>query len=171
MTSSNPNGYGTPSQLNTRDTNNRARQIHWDSSCIGQFQIFECSKINHQRFKGLQMDWFRWTGTTKIASIYLPSFVDDVLEFANLASFPVTGESGKMYVDLSQNKTYRWSGTVYVEISASPGSDRCRSRGASIYISHQQVLAQHWQDLQSVANSALSATEQFFRHLEKSRRK
>lgn len=50
---------------------------------------------------------------------YLPSYVDDILEYATLANFPTTGESGKIYVDLKTNKTYRWSGSSYVEISAS----------------------------------------------------
>lgn len=57
--------------------------------------------------------------TTKVSSIYLPSYVDDVLEFADLASFPVTGEAGKIYVALDTNKQYRWSGTVYSEVSPS----------------------------------------------------
>lgn len=43
----------------------------------------------------------------------LPGYVDDVLEFANLAAFPVTGESGKIYVALNTNLTYRWTGSVY----------------------------------------------------------
>lgn len=49
----------------------------------------------------------------------LPSFVDDVIEFANLAAFPVTGATGKIYVALDNNKTYRWSGSTYIEISPS----------------------------------------------------
>lgn len=49
----------------------------------------------------------------------MPSYVDDVLEYTNKSSFPTTGETGKIYVDTSTNKTYRWSGTAYVEISAS----------------------------------------------------
>jgi phage-related tail fiber protein len=60
--------------------------------------------------------------TGKIPSIQLPSYVDDVLEYANLASFPVTGTSGIIYVTLDTNKVYRWSGTAYIEISAAPGS-------------------------------------------------
>ena len=40
----------------------------------------------------------------------------DVLEFANLAAFPATGETGKIYLALDTNKTYRWSGSVYVQI-------------------------------------------------------
>lgn len=49
----------------------------------------------------------------------LPSYVDDVLEYDKLINFPVTGQTGKIYVDTTTNKTYRWSGTTYVEISAS----------------------------------------------------
>lgn len=55
----------------------------------------------------------------KVPSSQLPSYVDDVLEYTNKATFPTTGETGKIYVDTSTNKTYRWSGTTYVEISAS----------------------------------------------------
>lgn len=57
-----------------------------------------------------------------IPSSLLPSFVDDVLEFANLAAMPATGETGKMYVALDTDKIYRWSGSGYREISGSPGS-------------------------------------------------
>ena len=57
-----------------------------------------------------------------VPSSQLPSYVDDVLEFANLAGFPVSGDSGKIYVALDTTKIYRWSGSAYVEISPSPGS-------------------------------------------------
>ena len=55
----------------------------------------------------------------KIPTSQLPAYVDDVLEYANLATFPATGETGKIYVALETNLTYRWSGTAYVEISKS----------------------------------------------------
>ena len=55
----------------------------------------------------------------KVPAAQLPSYVDDVLEFADLASFPVTGETGKIYIALDTLKTYRWSGSVYAEISPS----------------------------------------------------
>jgi len=55
----------------------------------------------------------------KVPSTQLPSYVDDVLEFANKDAFPATGESGKIYVALDKNLTYRWGGTAYVEISQS----------------------------------------------------
>lgn len=57
--------------------------------------------------------------TGKVPSSQLPSYVDDVLEYTNKSSFPATGEAGKIYVDKTTNKTYRWSGTAYVEISSS----------------------------------------------------
>ena len=57
-------------------------------------------------------------GSTKIDAEYLPSFVDDLIEVADFASLPLTGETGKIYLTLDDNKIYRWSGSVYVEISA-----------------------------------------------------
>ena len=56
---------------------------------------------------------------TKIPSSYLPGYVDDVLEYNSLSNFPSTGEAGKIYVAKDTNKTYRWSGTQYTEISSS----------------------------------------------------
>ena len=55
----------------------------------------------------------------KVGSAFLPSYVDDVIEVANFAALPVTGETGKIYVTLNDNLTYRWSGSAYVEISKS----------------------------------------------------
>ncbi len=55
----------------------------------------------------------------KVPSDQLPSFVDDVLEYANNSAFPATGEAGKIYVSLATNKTFRWSGSAYIEISPS----------------------------------------------------
>ncbi len=55
----------------------------------------------------------------KVPSSQLPSFVDDVLEYANLAAFPATGESGKLYVAIDTNLVYRWTGSVYAVTSSS----------------------------------------------------
>jgi hypothetical protein len=55
----------------------------------------------------------------KVPAEQLPSYVDDVLEFNNSSLFPATGETGKIYVALDSNLTYRWSGTAYIEISKS----------------------------------------------------
>lgn len=70
----------------------------------------------------------RISGTINAAN--LPSYVDDVLEgYLNDGKFystkdssgaysgEIKAEAGKIYVDLSNNKTYRWSGSAYVVIS------------------------------------------------------
>jgi len=61
-------------------------------------------------------------GAGKIPSDYLPSYVDDVVEYANLAGFPATGETGKIYVAIDTGFTYRWSGSVYVQINSLTGT-------------------------------------------------
>ena len=58
-------------------------------------------------------------GNGLVPSSQLPSYVDDVLEFPNKSGFPGTGETGKIYVALDTNLTYRWSGSTYIEISKS----------------------------------------------------
>ncbi|EME14821.1 hypothetical protein [Rhodococcus triatomae] len=55
----------------------------------------------------------------KVPALHLPSYVDDVLEFATLGGFPATGETGKIYVATGTGKCYRWSGSTYTEISPS----------------------------------------------------
>lgn len=57
--------------------------------------------------------------TGKVPTSQLPSYVDDVLEYSSQSAFPETGETGKIYVALDINLTYRWSGSAYVEISPS----------------------------------------------------
>ena len=57
-------------------------------------------------------------GTGKIPSAQLPSYVDDVVEYANLAAFPGTGSSGILYIALDTNKQYRWAGSTYQQITS-----------------------------------------------------
>lgn len=63
----------------------------------------------------------------EIPSRYLPSYVDDVIngyyktadgKFYEEDTYTteITPEGGKIYVDLSTDKTYRWSGSAYVQI-------------------------------------------------------
>lgn len=60
----------------------------------------------------------------KVPSSQLPSYVDDVLEFASRSAFPATGEAGKIYVALDTNKTYRWSGSEYVQVGGGDEPER-----------------------------------------------
>ena len=69
--------------------------------------------------KGVNNGYAGLDGSGKVPSTQLPSYVDDVLEYANVAALPATGETGKIYITLDTNKIYRWSGSVYVEISSS----------------------------------------------------
>jgi hypothetical protein len=67
-----------------------------------------------------------------VPSTQLPSFVDDVVEYPNYAAMQaVAGESGKIYIALDTAKVYRWSGSVYVEIVAAPGSSDSVTEGTT----------------------------------------
>ena len=56
-----------------------------------------------------------------VPSSQLPSYVDDVLEYSSYLTLPTEGNTGIIYVTLDNKKTYRWSGSTYVEISKSLG--------------------------------------------------
>lgn len=95
---------------------------------------------------------------SKIASTYLPSYVDDVLEFASLAAFPATGESGKIYVAIDTAKTYRWSGSAYVVISETlalgetPSTAYRGDRGATAYTHSQATGNPHGTTFAQIAS-------------------
>lgn len=81
----------------------------------------------------------------KIPAVQLPSYVDDVLEATNFASFPLVGESGKIYVDTTTNITYRWTGSIYTEISKSlalgeTSSSAYRGDRGKIAYEHSQIV-------------------------------
>ncbi len=78
---------------------------------------------------------------SKVPAAYLPSYVDDVVEAATFAALPGTGETGKIYAVIDTNKVYRWSGSAYVVISASPGSTDAVTEGATnLYFTVARVL-------------------------------
>ena len=56
----------------------------------------------------------------KVPAAQLPSYVDDVIEAADAGGFPATGEFGKIYVAKDTGSVFRWTGSGYVEISATP---------------------------------------------------
>ena len=66
-------------------------------------------------------------GSGQVPAEQLPSYIDNVVEgyYYNGAFYEdqahtqlITGESGKIYVDLSTEETYRWSGSMYIKISS-----------------------------------------------------
>ncbi len=100
------------------ETNYRKGNVEISPANIGLGNV-----TNHAQVKRTEMGVANGVATLgadgKVPSGQLPSYVDDVLEYENKTSFPSTGETGKIYVAKDTNLTYRWSGTAYVEISAS----------------------------------------------------
>ncbi|OAV76248.1 hypothetical protein Barb7_00103 [Bacteroidales bacterium Barb7] len=55
----------------------------------------------------------------KVPSSQLAASVDQIIEVATYSALPVTGQSGKIYFVKSEGQSYRWGGTVYVQIASS----------------------------------------------------
>lgn len=76
----------------------------------------------------------------KVPAEQLPSYVDDVVEgyYYNSKFYEdaehedeITAEKGKIYIDLSTNTCYRWSGTLYVLVGSAT-SDVVAYEGTSL---------------------------------------
>lgn len=89
------------------------------SNVAGALDQLAANKISVSQ-KGVANGVAPLNSLAKIDATYLPSYVDDVVEYANLAAFPPIGETGKLYIALDTNLVYRWTGSVYVEVSPSP---------------------------------------------------
>lgn len=91
-------------------------KIYWNNSILNQ-----TGKPYYldTRLLGLRNGVASLNEIGKIPTSQLPSYVSDVLEFASFDRFPTKGEANKIYIALDTNKTYRWGGTVYVEIGSS----------------------------------------------------
>ena len=76
----------------------------------------------------------------KIPSKYLPSYVDEVIEVTGIHSQTI-GEPSKIYVDILDNKIYRWSGSMFIEISPSSGSGSGGNADLSNYYTKDQTNA------------------------------
>ncbi|WP_139422967.1 hypothetical protein [Chryseobacterium mulctrae] len=93
-----------------------------------------------------------------IPSTQLPSYVDDVIEAANLASFPNPGESGKIYVALDTNKTYRWSGSAYVYIT-SGAVDSVNGQTGVVVLNKSHIGLGNADNTADAVKNVLSATK------------
>lgn len=93
----------------------------------------------------------------QVPSTQLPSFVDDVLEYLNVAAFPATGESGKIYVETTGNTTYRWGGTGYVKITSGEVSSVAGKTGVVTLTKSDVGLANADNTADSVKNVASAA--------------
>jgi len=98
--------------------------------------------------------------TGKVAAAQLPSYVDDVLEVANFAALPGTGETGKIYITTDNNNEYRWSGSTYIQIVASPGTTDAVPEGATNkYFTVARVLTSVLTGIGFGTSTAITATD------------
>ena len=123
-------------------------------SNITNLQTTLDSKLNAS-LKGAASGLAELDSSGKVPSSQLPSYVDDVIEgYLSSGKFykesahttQITGETGKIYVDLSTSKTYRWSGSAFAEISSSlalgtTSSTAYRGDRGLIAYNHSQVTS------------------------------
>ena len=93
-----------------------------------------------------------------IPASQLPSYVDDVLEYENVAAFPATGETGKIYVETTGNTTYRWSGTGYIKITSGEVSSVAGKAGV-VTLTKSDVGLPNVDDTADSSKSVASATK------------
>ncbi len=162
LSSSVANGTTTPAitlNVPTASAANRGALSAADWSTFNGKQAALGFTPENSANKGAANGYAPLDSSTKIASTYLPSYVDDVLEYANLAAFPGTGEAAKIYVALDTNKTYRWSGSAYVEISPSPGSTDAVTEGSTnLYFTASRVLGTVLAGLSTAAATVVTAS-------------
>lgn len=99
-------------ELTTALEKETSDRVSYYENLSDQFETFKATKNQPNGLASLGSDG-------KVPASQLPAYVDDVIEKPTKAEFPQPGETGKIYVDISDGKTYRWSGSTYTEISAS----------------------------------------------------
>lgn len=88
----------------------------------------------------------------KVPSDQLPSYVDDIVERATFALLPTVGETGKLYVTLDNDLTYRWTGSLYKQLNSNLNGDVQGISSSSIVtkIQGRPVTTQAPQNLNSL---------------------
>lgn len=105
----------------------------------------------------------------QVPASQLPSYVDDVLEgyykaadgkFYKEASYtnPIAGETGKIYVSLDTNKTYRWSGATFIYIT-SGAVDSVNGLTGVVVLNKSHVGLGNVDNTADAAKNVLSATK------------
>ncbi|MCS3870477.1 hypothetical protein J3D55_003393 [Chryseobacterium ginsenosidimutans] len=105
----------------------------------------------------------------QVSASQLPSYVDDVLEgyykaadgkFYKEAAYTnlIAGETGKIYVSLDTNKTYRWTGTTFVYIT-SGAVDSVNGLTGVVVLNKSHVGLSNVDNTADVSKNVLSATK------------
>lgn len=109
--------------------------------------------------------WVAWwytplNSSSQVDAIYLPSYVDDVINTNNYASLPPVWEIWKIYVTIDNNNIYRWSWSTYIQIVASPWStDAVTEWTSNLYFTYQRVRDTVLTWLSLVSWAVISATD------------
>ncbi len=107
--------------------------------------------------------------TGQIPTSQLPSYVDDIVEgyyktadgkFYKEAAYTnlIAGETGKIYVSLDTNKTYRYTGTVFVYIT-SGAVDSVNGLSGVVVLNKSHIGLSNVDNTADAAKSVLSATK------------
>lgn len=108
-------------------------------------------------------------GSGLVPASQLPSYVDDVLEgyykaadekFYKEASYTtlIAGETGKIYVSLDTNKTYRWTGSAFVYIT-SGAVDSVNGITGVVVLNKSHIGLSNVDNTADAAKNVLSATK------------
>lgn len=107
-----------------------------------------------------------------VPSSQLPAYVDDIIEGYLLSGVfykedthttAITGEIGKIYVDLTtgqKSRQYRWSGTVYIQITNGLiASTNDVPEGSNLYFTTARVLATLLSGISFLTGGAIVSTD------------
>lgn len=134
------NGIATAATANDTDANLKNRANHTGTqtaATISDFATAADARITAQ--KGANSGLASLDSTGKVPTGQLPSYVSDVFEYANKAAFPATGTANKIYVAIDTSKSWRWSGSTYVEVSPSEVNS-VNGRTGAVVIATTDVL-------------------------------
>jgi len=101
---------------------------------------------------------------SKINQSYLPSYVDDILEFDTVALFPSVGELSKIYIvttGVDINKQYRWTGSLYAQITNGliASTNDVQEGINNLYFTTSRVLYTLLTGISIVTGGVISATD------------
>ena len=101
---------------------------------------------------------------SKINQSYLPSYVDDILEYDTVALFPLVGEIGKIYIVTTGtdiNKQYRWTGSIYTQITNGliASTNDVPEGTNNLYFTTARVLVTLLSGVSLVTGGVISATD------------
>lgn len=151
----------TDAQLRDRATHTGTQAI----STVSGLQTALAGKLNTTD-RGVSGGVASLDEFARIPASQLPSYVDDVLEYLTLSAFPVTGETGKIYIAINQGtaanptRQYRWTGSTYAEINPSPGTTDALAEGSTnLYFTASRVRSTVLTGLSQASAAVVAASD------------